>query len=185
MKVTNKGSAGGKATAIKLRNTAIEEYYKDPIFCKSCNSVIKVSERERVSAVRKKTFCSRSCSSTYNNKLREKRVKKADIKKERIDAISELTKGELFTNRGSYQSARSTICKIARRVYRASDNPMECLVCGYENHVDISHIKPVSEFCNDSKIKEINDINNLVALCPNHHWEFDNMLIDIRKYIKN
>ena len=32
----------------------------------------------------------------------------------------------------------------------------------------------MSDFSDDAKISEINDIRNLIALCPNHHWEFDN-----------
>lgn len=45
---------------------------------------------------------------------------------------------------------------------------------GYDKHIEIAHIKAVSDFSDDSLISEINDKNNLVALCPNHHWEFDN-----------
>jgi hypothetical protein len=184
MKSSNKGSAGGKATAIKLRKIAIDNYHLDPNFCKSCNSIINILDSERVSTVRKKVFCSSSCSATYNNRLRIRKEKPKSIKKEKEDKIGLLTKDELFGIRGSYQSARSTICKIARRVYKASGNPMKCLVCGYEKHTDISHVDPVSEFSGDSKINEINHVTNLVALCPNHHWEFDNKLIDIRNYIK-
>lgn len=34
--------------------------------------------------------------------------------------------------------------------------------------------KATSDFDDDVLIKEINNINNLIGLCPNHHWEFDN-----------
>jgi len=30
----------------------------------------------------------------------------------------------------------------------------------------------VADFPDDALILEINDIKNLVALCPTHHWEF-------------
>ena len=47
----------------------------------------------------------------------------------------------------------------------------------------MAHIKAVSDYDNDTLISEINDINNLVALCPNHHWEYDNNLLDLTEYI--
>jgi HNH endonuclease len=46
--------------------------------------------------------------------------------------------------------------------------------CGYSKHVEICHIKEVKSFPDDAKIKEINDPSNLLYLCPNCHWEFDN-----------
>ena len=52
-------------------------------------------------------------------------------------------------------------------------------ICGYDKHYEIAHIKPVSDFEDDALITEINSIDNLIALCPNHHWEFDNGLLNI------
>jgi len=55
-----------------------------------------------------------------------------------------------------------------------------CAICGYTNHYEICHIKSVSSFPPDALIvKEINNINNLIALCPNHHWEFDNDILKL------
>jgi predicted restriction endonuclease len=51
--------------------------------------------------------------------------------------------------------------------------------------VEVAHIKAVSNFSEDSLISEINDISNLIGLCPNHHWEYDNGLLDISKYINH
>ena len=84
-----------------------------------------------------------------------------------------MTKGELFSSRKNWQSARTAIRKLADSAYRNSNKPMKCVICGYDKHVEIAHIKSVSEFSGNSLISEINDVNNLIALCPNHHWEFD------------
>ena len=46
---------------------------------------------------------------------------------------------------------------------------MKCAICGYDKHVEIAHIKPVSDFTDSCTIAEINSIDNLIALCPNHH----------------
>jgi 5-methylcytosine-specific restriction endonuclease McrA len=50
---------------------------------------------------------------------------------------------------------------------------VKCANCAYEKHVEIAHIKPISEFDPSAKIREVNDIDNLIPLCPNCHWEFD------------
>ena len=39
--------------------------------------------------------------------------------------------------------------------------------------------RPVSEFYENTPIFEINSITNLIALCPNHHWEYDNGILKI------
>jgi len=52
-------------------------------------------------------------------------------------------------------------------------------VCGYSNHVEVCHIKSVSDFDGDELMRNINSIDNLIGLCPNHHWEFDNGKINI------
>ncbi|HCT81196.1 MAG TPA: hypothetical protein DGT23_32430 [Micromonosporaceae bacterium] len=40
-------------------------------------------------------------------------------------------------------------------------------------HVDICHIKPISDFDSSATIYEVNVRTNLVALDKRCHWEFD------------
>lgn len=89
------------------------------------------------------------------------------------------TKKELLSSRKNYQSYRSTIRKLAEMTYKASGKPMVCSVCGYDKHVEIAHIKAVSDFNDSSTIAEINSVDNLIALCPNHHWEYDNGILKL------
>ena len=91
--------------------------------------------------------------------------------------ILKMTKGELFSNRKNWQSARTAIRKLADMIFKKSNRSQKCVICGYDKHIEIAHIKAVSEFSDDALVSEINDINNLVALCPNHHWEFDSGLL--------
>ena len=96
-----------------------------------------------------------------------------------MNKINLQTKGDLFNNRKNWQSARSSIQSWARKVYfEAYPNP-KCAICGYTNHVEVAHIKAVSEFSDDSLISEINSLTNVVGLCPNHHWEYDNGILKI------
>ena len=93
--------------------------------------------------------------------------------------VSLKTKGDLFKERLNWQSARSSIAKDCRIVFKNSDKPKCCYICGYSNHIEIAHIKSVSSFDDDVLVSEINHINNLLPLCPNHHWEFDNGLLKL------
>ena len=89
------------------------------------------------------------------------------------------TKGDVFKDK-KWQNARSTIQKHARFVYQNSNKSKCCFYCGYDKHYEVAHKKSVSDFDDKSKIvDEINDVENLIALCPTHHWEFDNGFLKI------
>lgn len=106
-----------------------------------------------------------------------------DSLKKQTKSIKNHTKGEVFDKYSNWQCARSQIQKHARKVYADSDKPKECCVCGYDKHYEVAHIKAVSEFDDEVLVSEINDIDNLIALCPNHHWEYDNTDFDIHNYL--
>lgn len=95
------------------------------------------------------------------------------------DNVMLQTKGELFCNRKNWQSARSAITKNAEKVFFENNIKPKCAICGYENHVEVAHIKAVADFCDDTPIYEINALSNLIGLCPNHHWEYDNGLLKL------
>lgn len=97
--------------------------------------------------------------------------------------INSLTKGDLIRKRPNWQSWRSSIQKGARAQYEASNKHKACYVCGYDKTYEVAHIKPVSDFDDTSLISVINDVDNLIALCPNHHWEFDHLGLDISEYL--
>ncbi|MCO6501383.1 MAG: HNH endonuclease [Vicingus serpentipes] len=193
-----KGSAGGKVTAIINRERSLLRYYNSPNYCIHCNKIIVVKDNEKAAETRKRKFCSRSCANTHNNlKIKSssenRRICPLCGKKKNTystlcikcfnkskEIITSLTKGELFDKYRNWQSARSTIQSNARKVLIESGREMKCVECEYSLHVDCCHIKDVSEFSSDSLISEINDTNNLVWLCKNHHWEFDNELLKLK-----
>ena len=71
---------------------------------------------------------------------------------------------------------------VAQKNYDNAGLPYTCAICGYSNHIEIAHIKAVSEFDDNTLISEIDNPNNLIGLCPNHNWEFDNGLLT-KEYI--
>lgn len=187
MEQLNKYQKGAQVTKIILRERALKKYYENPKICKNCGKVIKIKENEKPKNVRKKIFCDSSCSSTYNNQVRtlKKEKKVVEIikkeKKEKFEYLLDMTKKELYDRHRVYYKFRGVIRRHAHYVFNKHVTNKECLICGYSNHVEVCHIKSVSSFNDNDLIGDINSINNLIGLCPNHHWEFDNGKIDILK----
>lgn len=131
-------------------------------------------------------YCSKSCAAQSNNKLHPKRSMEGMCKcgkptnKYRtycnecwgIFSIEDKTYGEF--KKGTKYQKNSRVRTHARKKYFKSELPKCCIVCGYSKHIDICHVRDISSFPDETLIKEINDLSNLVALCKNHHWEFDN-----------
>ena len=56
------------AGAVENRRRALENYYTQPNYCKNCGVLILVRPKDQPCDVKKKKFCSKSCSASYNNK---------------------------------------------------------------------------------------------------------------------
>lgn len=180
----NRYQKAAKVSNDRSRVRALENYYKNPNYCKECGNVIKVKDNEMCSQVRKKTYCDRSCSVTYNNRIRDRKIKdkKVTVVKEKTPIFGYLegiTKKEFFESKGIYYKFRAVIRRHAHYIYHKNNGEKKCKVCGYENHVEVCHIKSVSSFGDNDLITDINSFDNLIGLCPNHHWEFDNGIIKI------
>jgi hypothetical protein len=139
-------------------------------------------------------YCSRSCSATYSNRAFPKRTRSVrfckycgveilpnrrvcDLCNPSLVDWSKRTLGEA-RELAKYQS-NAQIRSVARYVYRASGRPYVCVACGYDKHVEICHIEAINRFPEATTIAVISHLDNLVALCPNCHWEFDHGLLQL------
>lgn len=139
-------------------------------------------------------FCSRRCAAIYNNTKNPKRKrvhypcsvcgalltrrrKYCDAHRPKPANYTYVTVGELEHYRSKYNQPYSIIRLRARTVIERRGG-LVCAVCGYSRHVDAAHIKPISSFPKDTLIDAINSSDNIVALCPTHHWELDHGFID-------
>lgn len=88
-----------------------------------------------------------------------------------------LTRDEVFEWKADKKEpwfyARIAIQKRAREKYQRSNKPKHCVVCGWSDHIEVAHIKGAMSFPGDTPIGVINSLDNLIALCPNHHWCYD------------
>lgn len=145
-------------------------------------------------------FCNKSCSAIWTNRHYPKRKKKIHwcircgevtlrrrklcdqcnpprIGQEGVTAKPircssfTLTKRENLTNDTQrYRKIRYSAMGVAKRTGKLK----ECFKCGYTLHVETCHIKPIRDYSDEALISEINHPDNLIGLCPTHHWEFDN-----------
>jgi len=147
------------------------------------------------------SFCNRSCSASYGNIKSPKRKAKEKFcldcgtslgKRTQLQyclpcrrgrraksVLPHTTKGELKSKRSHYQSWRSCVSNHARAVLGESGQDKQCIICGYDVYVEVCHINAVNGFPDDAMISEINELSNLIYLCRNHHWGFDNGILDI------
>lgn len=169
----------------KRRKKAVENYYLNPNYCKNCKLLITIREGEKIANVRNKLFCNRSCSATFNNEKRfgvkiKKRSKTSLDKKENLYVKwKSIKKKDLFIKCKNYHSARCTITKYANRIMNLLNIEKKCKVCNYNKHVEVCHLKAVSDFNDESTLFDMNQENNLIYLCPNCHWEYDNNLLNL------
>ncbi len=144
-------------------------------------------------------FCSKSCSASYSNKKNPKRKKRkyfciicnkeigyrqqyCQEHNKNFTDWNSITYAEIL-NKRSYQK-NSRIRNLARIEYHKL-NSCVCANCGYDKHIEVCHIKPISEHSQDTKISEINKPTNLIGLCPNCHWELDNGLLTIEQILSS
>ena len=136
-------------------------------------------------------FCSLSCAASFNNKIYTKRKKTTPLvcsncgsavsqrrkhakhcKNCRPNYGADITiKEAIYTESGKQNT--KTLIRYRARQLALKTGMTKCMNCGYDKHVEICHIKPVSSFPETAMVSEVNDLTNLIALCPNCHWEFD------------
>lgn len=148
-------------------------------------------------------YCSKSCAAKQNNKTPKRKITKKCSKCDSIvrnyrsllcehhyqDYLNNKKENMLNLTIEDYTS-RECIKKLhpsskfahIRGLCRSWNKDkllLPCHVCGYSKHVELAHIKPLSSFEPTATLREVNDSHNIVQLCPNCHWEFDNGLITL------
>jgi hypothetical protein len=156
--------------------------------CKNCGIMFDKELRDIKRSANH--FHNRSCAATYNNKETPKRKKKkyyckvcgVEVSHRRVICDkhrvnwSERTIENILTKSNRPQDTYMRVRDHARRVYKGQAKPNNCERCGYAHHFQICHIKPIYEFDLSTPITIVNAPSNLMALCPNCHWELDNGL---------
>lgn len=153
-------------------------------------------------------FCCRSCAAKHTNKIPKRVIKKKCTKcdnlvpthldslcavhfLERKNALIDWRKRTIadYTEREStkrqHASSKFMHIRALNRSWNKDMKKKPCYNCGYDKHVELCHIKPLSDFDPSTTLEEINNPTNIVQLCPNCHWEFDNGLLSITRSTEN
>lgn len=156
--------------------------------CGNCNSIFnKTKAFSSTQSIRICTICkeeyignhlSKYCSRECKNSGRRKKVARFRIG-------YDISLKDAVYKYSHKSSAFSLIRARARSVVKYNGIPLICKNCGYSKHVEVCHIKPVSSFSEDTYLSIINSTDNLVVLCPNCHWEFDNGFLTIEQIKSN
>ena len=139
-------------------------------------------------------FCSKSCAASYNNKKVPKRKpehKCLDCGKPitanrarcmehyliwiKNKEVKDMTLREAIYDK-HHKSSAFALVRTRARVVAKKLGFVECVKCGYNKHIEVAHIKPISSFSEDILISVINSEENIMPLCPNCHWEYDHNL---------
>lgn len=67
MKKSDSSRLNGLKGGMIIRQKALERYYLSPNHCLWCGKMIEVKEGQKVTDVKVKKFCDRSCAAKYNN----------------------------------------------------------------------------------------------------------------------
>lgn len=184
--------------AVEYRKSQKHLYYSE-VECLNCSK--KFTKKNSEIKREPNHLCSRSCSASYTNKISPKRGLEGNCKecnkpihsaltfcKECSNFVRSPIKGRFYyddktleeaTREGKKASRYCTIREYARKTLMKSGIEKCCKNCGYDKHVEVCHIKSISSFDLTTTIREINDLNNLIYLCPNCHWELDKGILKL------
>lgn len=148
-------------------------------------------------------FCSRSCSATMSNlKSPKRRARLGKCKYCKIEVINTSRRSvcDKCLKNGIHSKEQWSSKKLeienrsiseVKALWKTNNRPWTDAIrtharrnfpsigkickCGYSKHTEVCHIKPITSFPDTALIKDINCIENIEYLCPNCHWELDNL----------
>ncbi len=161
------------------------------VSCDHCGILFKKMASEIKKSKTGANYCGSSCSAKANNRLFPKRQKSnrcqtcakpigPKIKfcsrgcNPKLSLIDGQTLGDYLSSALKKDANIYNRIRQRARLVALKELQKVCVKCGYSRHVEVCHKRPISDFPLDASIKdEINNIDNLIVLCPNCHWEYD------------
>lgn len=118
--------------------------------------------------IKKRIFCDSKCQRAYLHQIKVNKTLQS------------------LVDTGQHPRVRfNGVRSDARKVLQKAGIEKKCCICGFDVVVEVHHIRAVTDFPFSATIAEVNDLSNLLYLCPNHHVMVDKGLIsveDLDKY---
>lgn len=86
---------------------------------------------------------------------------------------------ESLAVKGKHSSWTHAHVRCFNRSWNKELTSLPCANCGYDKHVELCHKKDIASFPDDTTLGEVNHPDNIVQLCRNCHWEFDNGILKL------
>lgn len=157
-----------RSCAASFNNKGKQKNPKKLRVCKKCNSEYFYKRKSNTL-----TFCDKCFQENKNSNISEQ--------------LKLLTIGQ-YRNKISLKDKHpSWISANIRRFNRSWNKELTkipCQKCGYDKHVELCHIKPISDFDDKAILSDVNSPDNILVLCPRCHWEFDNSLLELKNIPK-
>lgn len=164
--------------------------------CDTCKNPFYIKNKELKKS--KLHFCSHSCSAKHFNPITKIKPDiacprcdgKISYKSKLCNSCKKETKildreskpiSSFFHKTSKYAAVKlNRIRSLARRKLELLKIKKECQICKFDIHVEVCHIKPITSFSPDTLLGVVNSKDNLIYLCPNHHYMFDKGLINLQ-----
>lgn len=154
-----------RSCSAKTNNVGVQRNKAKQRICKGCKTAYFCIDGHR-----SVTFCL-DCLDGYSSVF------------ERDTAYTKsLTVGEYrhkLANRDKHRSWLHAEVRGFNRRWNASLRELPCQHCGYNKHVELCHKRDIADFPDSATLGEINSRENVIQLCRNCHWEFDNGLLTL------
>jgi hypothetical protein len=153
---------------------------KNPKFC-SCSCAAKFNNKSKpkrkIESQNKCLDCGKRCSRRIGS--RKYQLCKKCLSKQQCIEYGKITKGNCVESCVSSYASKHKYEKIRQHAKRNAHifkwEKNICEKCGYDKHTELCHIKSIASFSDNTLLEEINCKENIFFLCPNCHWELDNL----------
>lgn len=199
---------------LKIRDHAKRLYLKKDSTCQNCNFSyhVDVCHIKAISSFSKDTLVAEINAKTNILLLCKNCHFELDSGILRLEKKKEVKKDEIirngrFEDRIQYQNTKNDN-KMLKELIRLNGNPSHryenirgdarrriknlkqlcCQNCKYSKRTNVCHLRPISNFSPNTRLSIINDVKNLLVLCPNCHWcldhgylKFENNIFEFHK----
>ena len=166
-----------RSCAAKFNNRGVQRVKPKKRTCALCSSDFFSSKDHQSLTSCPKCFGNVNSIVSIEEYVGKNKLISKDVKKIYLQGLTISDLQNRNSIAGKHTSWASSHIRNLNRSWNKNLLNIPCQNCGYYKHIELCHIKSVSSFDKDEKLSVVNDPNNILVLCRNCHWEFDNKLL--------
>lgn len=168
-----------RSCAAKINNQGVQRNKPKKKACAVCSTVFETNKNHSSRTCCEKCFKNSESIESVEHYVEKGKYINSAVKKSYMQerTISELQ--NKISVSGKHRSWASSNIRVLNRSWNKDLLNLACQKCGYSKHIELCHIKAVSDFSKDTQLSIVNHPDNILVLCRNCHWEFDNKLLSL------